>query len=288
MRSLYFLVLFILPFMGWGQSDERIEASIEYAEKENFTKAIEIISQEINEFPRDFFPRYLRAYYNYYNNDITKAINDVNVAISLEGEFGSAYELRANLRAQNTDYLLAIDDYKTAAQLDSSLTYNLVKAGLILEKLGRFEEACQWFYEADSLKSGVSENFLEDCQEDRSMEDFHVILDLKKKAKSKKYGYHRNNPIQVGEGPRGGPSNQQDYLELLRDENGKIIKYRRVGSCCGYKLDSAPFGYAMLDEYEIVFTNRKGKTQTKKLYISFYEYETPKIPYNLFGPKSKP
>jgi len=43
-------------------------------------------------------------------------------------------------------------------------------------------------------------------------------------------------------------------------------------------------GLGKLDVYEIVYRDNKGKEKTKKVYITFYDYDKPKV---LFGFKSK-
>lgn len=114
----------------------------------------------------------------------------------------------------------------------------------------------------------------------KSSPKVHAILKLTKTAENEKYGFTEENPVKTGLGPDGGPANQHAYLGLLRDEQGKSIKYKRLGSCCPYKSENAMIGgIALLDRYEIIYHNSKGEEKKKYIYISFDDYEEPQILY---------
>lgn len=104
--------------------------------------------------------------------------------------------------------------------------------------------------------------------------DIHVIK-LSKTADNDKYGLTPEQPIKVGKGPDGGPGNQRAYLEQLRDAKGKSVTYKRLGSCCPYPSKNGFLGSAMVDKYEVVYQNEKGKKKEIVIYISFYDYEEP-------------
>jgi hypothetical protein len=91
---------------------------------------------------------------------------------------------------------------------------------------------------------------------------------------SELYGFIQKIPVKVG----GGPVNQRKYLESLRDAQGKRISYERQGSCCPYPSTSptAMFGGGILDIYEITYRDEKNKKKKINVYITFYDYETPK------------
>lgn len=108
----------------------------------------------------------------------------------------------------------------------------------------------------------------------------YTIRKLTKTAPDDSYGFSPENPVLVGTGPNGGPANQRRYLDLLRDAQGKPIKYTRVASCCPYDSENGLFGVAMVDKYEITYLNQKGRKKKAFVYISFYDYEEPMI---LFG-----
>ncbi len=105
----------------------------------------------------------------------------------------------------------------------------------------------------------------------------YSITSLKDTAANEKYGFTPEFPVKVGTGPKSGPANQRAYLELLIDPSGNQVTYERLGSCCGYPSENSPFGMALLDKYEIRFTDKEGKKKKRIVYISFYDYEEPKI-----------
>jgi hypothetical protein len=67
-------------------------------------------------------------------------------------------------------------------------------------------------------------------------------------------------------------------LELLRDGQGNTINYKLVGDCCPYKSKNGVMGMAMLHEYEITYTDVKGKNRTTSLFFSLFDHENPLIP----------
>lgn len=98
----------------------------------------------------------------------------------------------------------------------------------------------------------------------------------------KEYGYNPNLPIKVGSGINGGAENQRKYLDLLRDNNGNKISYQRLASCCPYPSSNGLFGQAMCDKYRITYQDKNGSEIDTILYLSFYDYDTPSAPNNLF------
>ncbi len=130
--------------------------------------------------------------------------------------------------------------------------------------------ACNFLFGQDSLES-------DSLKRDTSL---YEITELTKKATSEKYGLTGEMPVKVGKGQRGGPYNQRAYLELLRDGQGNMVSYKRLGGgCCPYKSANAIIGdYALVDSYEVTYKDEKGKKQKSILYISFYDYEDPLIP----------
>jgi hypothetical protein len=110
--------------------------------------------------------------------------------------------------------------------------------------------------------------------------DVVSITKLTAIADNNKYGFTGELPVKVGIGPKGGPANQRAYLDLLRDPAGNKIKYSRLGSCCAYVSEKALMGMAFVDRYEIQYSDKEGNKQKAVVFISFYEYEEPKI---LFG-----
>jgi hypothetical protein len=90
------------------------------------------------------------------------------------------------------------------------------------------------------------------------------------------YGLVPEQPIKVGGLFTGGPGKQREYLEALRDAQGKRISYERKGHCCAYPSRNGFDGQALLDKYEVTYRDGANKKQKTILYISFYDYEEPR------------
>jgi Leucine-rich repeat (LRR) protein len=88
-------------------------------------------------------------------------------------------------------------------------------------------------------------------------------------------GISSNYPIKVGAGVYGGPRNEIIYLKNLEDTLGRKVVFKRAGNCCQYPLEEAPLGIASLDIYIIGFVENDSVIKTKKLYLTYYEYEKP-------------
>ncbi len=112
----------------------------------------------------------------------------------------------------------------------------------------------------------------------KTKELIYEIKSLTRQAASEKYGLTPEQPVKVGKGPKSGPANQRDYLDLLRDGQENKITYERLGSCCPYESENGFMGLAMVDRYEVKYKDKSGKNRKTVIYISFYDYEEPLIP----------
>ncbi len=153
---------------------------------------------------------------------------------------------------------------------------------------GQIDGVVKEYYENGKLKKessytngNLTVNNKKAEEEHKDSPVIHSILSLTKTSKSLKYGFTSEQPVKVGTGSEGGPANQRAYLDLLRDQQGRPIKYERLGSCCDYKSKNAIVGdMAKLDIYKITYLNEKNEEMNTKVYLSFYDYEEPQI---LFG-----
>lgn len=82
------------------------------------------------------------------------------------------------------------------------------------------------------------------------------------------HGLNPKDPIMIG-GLRKGPSRTYAYFKKLRDEQGRPIEVRRIGSCCRFKTPNAIIGdHAALDKYEISSDNFASVTT---VYVNIYD-----------------
>ena len=110
----------------------------------------------------------------------------------------------------------------------------------------------------------------------QSAENYPIFLDITEKATDDTYGLTGDNPVKVGGVEnREGPLNQRRYLASLAGPNGEVLKFKRLGSCCGYESDGSPFGTALVDIYEVTYNGLK---KPINIYISLYDLEPLYIP----------
>ena len=236
----------------------------------NFDEAIKLKNDEFGIwYNRGIVKSWLRRY--------EEAIEDFNQVIILNPEYKKAYNNRANCKQDITDYESALEDYNSAIKLDSQYIDAIYNRAELYQLLGQFEKACIDFNLTYKLGDQDSERNVERCKDTSSFKGLNSILKLTVRAENDKYGFSPEYPVKVGTGSKGGPANQRSYLNLLRDIKGSPIEYARLGGCCPYQSKNAAMGMAMVDKYEIKYFDKNDKQQTSIVYISFYDYEAPKI-----------
>jgi len=264
--------------------------------KEYYDKGFEQIQAGKFEEAINFFDKSIElnpdVYISWFNRGIAKtrlglyqdALPDFEQTIKLKPEYKNGYLNRGTAKKHLENYSGAIADYNLAIKLDSNYADAFYNRALVYEILNKKDSSCTDFYKAKQLGSSVPKNKLEICNDTTTSKIvIHYIPRLTKTADNDKYGFTSERPIKVGTGPDGGPANQRAYLNLIRDQQGKPIKYKRLGSCCDYKSENGIFGFAMLDIYEITYLDENGTEKKATVYISFYDYEEPKI---IFGFKT--
>jgi tetratricopeptide (TPR) repeat protein len=268
---------------AFGQdAKDYYEQAMEKAQYDKLEEAIKLFDKSIELNDKEYVAWYNRGIAKSMLNLYEDALSDFEQTIQLNPTYKKGYLNRGIARKNLTNYEGALTDYTTAIKLDPNYTDAYFNRGLLNNLLSKRDSACLDFNKAKELGSKAAIKKVDWCKEPVE-KDLHPILSLTKVASNNKYGFTSENPIKVGAGPDGGPSNERAYLNLLRDKKGKPIEYVRRGSCCEYKSDKGLFGSAMLDKYEITYLNDKGEKEKSIIYISFYDYEEPKI---LFGFKT--
>ena len=269
----------ILCLTTFGQDAKAYyEQGMEKAQAGNLEEAVKLLDKSIELKSNEYVAWYNRAIIKSMLTLYEEAMLDFDQTIKLAPTYKKGYLNRGTNKKRLTDYDGALSDYNYALQLDSNYSDACYNRGLIYELMSKKDMACADFNKANELGLKTAQKKVEKCSDTTTL-TIYPILGLTKKADNDKYGFTSENPIKVGAGPDGGPANQRAYLNLLRDAQGKSIKFKRLGSCCMYPSKNGFAGgeSAMLDTYEMTYLNDKGKEQKAVVYISFYDYEEPQI-----------
>ncbi len=278
MIKIIFAIFCCLIFINAFGQDGKLyyDFGMEKAKAGKLEEAIKLLDTAIQIKPDEYVAWYNRAIIKSMLNQFEDALTDLDQTLKLYPNYKKAYLNRGSAKRHLTDYKGALSDYSNAIQLDSNYSEAYFDRGLVYDMLSKNDSACLDFNLA--LKKGLKRatKKVEFCK-DTTKYLLYPILRLTKTAENKNYGFSSEDPVKVGPGPEGGPANQRAYLDLLRDEMGKSIKYKRLGSCCEYKSENGYQGIGKLDKYEITYLNDKGEEKTTLVFISFYDYEDPKI-----------
>lgn len=88
-------------------------------------------------------------------------------------------------------------------------------------------------------------------------------------AKDKKYGYHKDYPINVFyKSVTDEDINPKRFLDALTGPKGEVITYKKIESCCPFPSKRNEMGAGLLDVYEITWT---GQAKPIRLYFNIYE-----------------
>ena len=252
---------------------------LEKAQLGDLQMALEAFDKSIAIKNDEYFAWYNRGIVKYMMKHYEDALIDLDQAVKLNAAYKKAYLNRGSAKKHLTDFGGAIQDYSRALQLDSNYGEAYYDRGIVYELFDKMDMACKDFTKANALGYTNADKHVITCQDLSKRGQLHPVLWLTKISSNRLYGFSTDYPIKVGNSPDGGPANERAYLELLRDAKGQPVRYERVASCCGYASDNAPKGLALLDKYQVVFTNELGEQKTAFVYLSFYDYDEPRVLY---------
>lgn len=281
-------VLFACSTTSFAQQDDKAfqeakkyyEQAMDKIDEEKYEEAILLFDKSIEAKSDEFIAWYNRGILKGKLGLYEESLPDFEETVKLVPNYKKGYLNRGTTKKHLYDYEGALLDYNYAIELDPNYPEAFYNRGLLFEVMNKRDSACADFHKAKELGIKQAEKKIEKCNDKtNSTIRLYGIFRLTKTASDAKYGFTEENPVKVGAGPDGGPANQRDYLELIRDAKGKPIKYKRLGSCCFYKTENGIAGMGMLDQYEITYQNEEGIEKKAVVYISFYDYEEPKIPF---------
>jgi tetratricopeptide (TPR) repeat protein len=281
-----FLFILLLTFSGNSiaqTAEELYEQSLKALNNKEYEKAISIMDAFISKYPdfKNVHMIYLnRASAKSLVKDYEGAISDYNTAYAKDTAYAEAVRQRGYTRKLMGQPDAALADYNLALRINPRLATAYVNKAAVLKELGRTDEACRNYEKALELgitdAAGMIYKSCDSLSPALLKYTYRILVD---KTADKTYGYTVENPVKTGYGPKG----QRAYLDLLRDEQGNKPEYVRTGNAGFYESENGMMGLAAIDTYEITYKNSKGKKKKTVLYISFYDYEQPKIPVGFFS-----
>jgi tetratricopeptide (TPR) repeat protein len=278
MKKKFFLLAFVIIAIHSVAQDAEsyYKDGLQKGQEGKWEEAVALFGKTIELEPVNYFAWYNRGIARSRMNRCEEALADFEQTIKLAPDYKKAYLNRGIMRRRLTNYDGAIADYTALIEADPSYTDALYNRGIVYEMLGKKDSACIDYHKALEAGAQNMESKIAMCKDKSPLKNY-PILRLTQTATSEKYGFTKEEPVKTGLGPFGGPSNQKAYIELLRDTKGNPVQYQRIGSCCQYKSDNAPLGYALLDQYKISYTDAAGNPATAVIYISMYDHEEPMI-----------
>jgi tetratricopeptide (TPR) repeat protein len=273
-----FLLIFLVRVLSAQDPKYYYDRGLEIAQKGELNLALALLDTSIMLKADEYVAWYNRGIVKTMMGNYEAALPDLEQALKLNPGYKKGYLNRATAKKHLTDYSGALADYSLAISLDSTYGEAYYDRGIVYEMFGKTTLACadyQKALETGFVSAEVKANL---CKAgDLDKKETHSILWLTKTVNNYKYGFSSELPVEVGTGPEGGPANERAYLSLLRDAKGNAIQFQNIGTCCGYSSVNAPKGLALVDKYQIVFTNEAGEQRTAIVYLSFYDYSEPQI-----------
>lgn len=250
---------------------------VDLAQNQKYKESIIKFKQVIEFFSDNPLVWFNLGISQYSIGDINGAITSFTRVIDEVPSFTKALFYRARAWLEIGEVRNTKQDFLMLVKQEEKHKEAFFYLAIVSEVLNEYADACLYVKKAKDLGMEDIDKQVEDfCKETRD-KSYSNIFELTEFSTDSTYG-NEENPIKVGYGLDGGPDNQHHYLGLLRDELGNKITYTRLGSCCEYESEGSPMGYGFLDMYEVKYKNKKGELLTKRLYITFYNFEKPLIP----------
>jgi tetratricopeptide (TPR) repeat protein len=242
-------------------------------------KALEAFSQAIALNPHLYDAWTNRGVVHMRMGNYELAVTDMDSVLAKDPELEHAWLSRGTALRYIDDTRGALANYNTALRLEPDYAKGYYNRGLAYEMLGEKDSACADFQRANQLGISDITEKLDICADTtRNFKPVHYIRRLRTQAADPEYGFSAQKPIKVGNGPDGMPANERAFLHLLRDGQGEPVRFTRLGSCCHFPSENGFMGMGLLDRYEVMYRDQKGKKCKAVLYINMYDYETPMVP----------
>lgn len=275
--NLFFLVICLAGAQAQTPKNKYALKGIKKANAGKYEAAIKLFTKALKQEPTDYYLRYDRAIAHLMMSNPENALTDLDTMLQQAPDFYKGRLVRAMVRNDLTNYEGALSDLNYCIVLNAGNGEAYFRKGMLLQSLGKRDSACREFEIARQLGYQKADRKAEKCKDTSTTGKSYPMIRLQKTSEDPTYGFSQANPIKVGKDDEGGPGNSYRYLELLRDALGKPVKFYRSGSCCPYPSENGFNGTALLDNYVLTYFDADGRKKTTSVFITFYEYEEPKI-----------
>ncbi|MDR6196959.1 tetratricopeptide repeat protein [Siphonobacter sp. SORGH_AS_0500] len=254
-----------------------LDEGLKKAQAGQVSQAITLFNQSIaakDDYPvrqsRGMAYSLLRQYEN--------AVEDFTKAISFKADAKKSMVGRGVARKKLADYQGAISDFSSAIKVDPKMAEAYYNRALVYELLGNTEKACNDYKAALANGLKPAELKVESCANPLPVPaNRKPLLQLSGVATDPKYGTTKTNPIKVGTSPAGEYENLSTYMDLLRDGQNKTVEYKKTGTL-PYASNYAPNGKGTIEVLEVNYRDSKNVAKKTTLYITIFDFETPKAP----------
>lgn len=279
---LIFLSIFLL-FFSISQAQEK--TNVEYytegmrnAQRGNYKEAISFFDRAIKLKEDDYFSMHNRGIAKSLMKNYRGAIQDFELVLEYRPDYIDAHIALGNSYKKLTYYDSAITHYTNAISYEANNVKAYYFRAYAHEAMMMIDEAAADFKKAFQLGATQLEDQVKYYSDTtKSYPTWALVGKVNTIATDPTYGFTKKNPIKVGASKEGGGyANVFAYLNQLKDEKKKPIQFEKIKACCPYK----PAGYkgnVFLEEYQITYTTRAEGTKTATIYLTYYEYEKPKI-----------
>lgn len=280
-RTIVLILTFFTIALSYAQEKTNVDyynGGMKYAQRGNFKEAINFFDMAIKLKKDDYFSMHNRGIAKSLMKNYTGAIVDFKIVLTYKPDYIDAIIALGNSYKKLTHYDTAANYYSAALKQEANNVKAFYFRAYSYEAMMMIDSAAADFKKALDLGATQLESQVEYYSDTTlSYPKWATVGKVKSTSTDATYGLSKSNPIKVGVSKKGsGFANVRAYLNQLKDERRKPIQYQRVKACCPHK----PSGYkgnVFLEQYRITYNTLSEGTKTTTIYLSYYEYDAPKI-----------
>lgn len=277
--SITFLLLLLPSYSQQKTNVDYYNDGMKYAQRGNYKEAIQFFNSAVKLKEDDYFSIHNRGICKSLMKNYSGAIEDFKKVLEYQPDYVQAHIALGNSYKKLTYYDTAVTYYTNVLKYEANNVKAYYFRGYTYEAMMLVDEAAADFKKALELGATQLEKQVKYYSDTTKSypKQWYVVSKIKEVSTDPNYGFTKKNPIKVGTSKEGGGyANVLEYLGQLKDEKKQPVKFEKVKSCCPHKAPGFQ-GNVLLEEYKITYDTRAEGTKTATIYLSYYEYEAPKI-----------